>query len=186
MLIFPKENGYLFKLCDFGEATKQLVTALTVSMSLTAEFRTKEVKGTTPFLSPERFEDPKMPFTTQQDIFALGIIMHEILHPHLSYPWEEVFPETTTIHELIKEKIKEGERPPLNNPDITKVLSIETDGFLTTVMRQYISLMEECWSQDPNVRPSINKILDLVSHMNISLFGDNIFEGLESKGKKLY
>ena len=122
-----------------------------------------------------------MPFTRQQDIYALGMVMYEILHPHLSYPWENMI-TNQAMQEFIQQKVQCGERPILQNEVIAGIMRREDGGNLTIVAHQYMHLMHDCWDQDPSKRPNITNIIDLVSHLNISYFGENIFKGFEQKG----
>ena len=179
ILIFPKYDGYIFKLCDFGEATKDLDTAITIGYSHTEEVKVKNMKGTTPFISPERFENGSIAYTTQQDIYAVSMVMYELLHPQLCYPWENEF-VGALIHQSIKENVTTGKRPCVRDP--TTLNATEDSENVATILLQYISLMEECWKQDPEDRPNISRIRDLVSYFIVWLYEDDMLQGIEGSG----
>lgn len=81
--------------------------------------------------------------TTASDVFSFGVVMWEILTRGI--PWEG---KTTWA---IVGDVQSGHRPPI--PDT--IVEQDKDG---ESVREYISLMEACWSHHPEERPDFGSI----------------------------
>lgn len=100
------------------------------------------------------------------------MIMFELEHPTLHYPWETVFSSSATdvmtLNTLIMEAVKGGKRPKIEefcSPDLS-------------------NLMQTCWSQTPDDRPSAENLIDTFANLissaqvSYSLFVVNIYNCL--------
>ncbi|KYQ91841.1 WD40 repeat-containing protein [Tieghemostelium lacteum] len=110
-----------------------------------------EVKGRTVFnwrwLAPEIMLNKQ--YTEKVDIYSYGIILWEIITREL--PFEDVY-DQYKWNSILEEKIMAGLRPKI--PDECPLL-----------MRLLIA---DCWSGDPNKRPSFQTILDRLESMKSS------------------
>ncbi|KAK8845724.1 hypothetical protein M9Y10_020642 [Tritrichomonas musculus] len=95
---------------------------------------TLAIKGTPIYISPEIWKN--MEYTKASDVYSFGIIIYEIITN------EEPFKEFDVFE--IRSKVKKGFRPPFNCP----------------IPESYKNLIERCWSQDPEERPTFDQILN--------------------------
>jgi len=72
------------------------------------------------------------------------MIMFELLHPNLPYPWAEIYStgSSDTISALILGAVSIGDRPPVRK----------------YVTSSYIDTMKNCWEQNPANRPTATLI----------------------------
>lgn len=130
------------KLCDFGLTTKGLTTAIATNMSS---------GGTAAWSAPEILCQGQR-HTPQTDMYALGILMWELLT--CSEPYEGL-----TNHQIMGQ-LNSNQRPPISDPI--------PSGFPAS----YVSLMTRCWDSDPAKRPSATEVhkcvigLDPSTHPN--------------------
>lgn len=87
------------------------------------------------------------PFTMAADVFAFGVVMWEVLSCEL--PW------TSMGEWVIMNQVSSGERL-----QIPRAEEIPGEPPPHCVLSEYISLMEQCWSQDPSDRPRFEAIVD--------------------------
>ncbi|RIB23392.1 kinase-like domain-containing protein [Gigaspora rosea] len=93
-----------------------------------------EVYGILPFVAPEVLE--KKSYTTASDIYSFGIIM-----------WEVLYGESSTCYfeqDQVVDIIIRGTRPKVNEAN----------------SNCYIELMKKCWHQDPEIRPTADKLCE--------------------------
>jgi serine/threonine protein kinase len=90
--------------------------------------------ATTHYAAPEMFED--LDHTEKVDVFSFGLILYEIV------AGSAVFPKTLTPFEIIR-KHHSQERPSISNH---VGLALGT-------------LIQRCWSPDPDDRPSFNEMI---------------------------
>jgi len=92
--------------------------------------------GTIAWTAPELIIDFNIPYTTSADIYSYGMVLWELLHDG-AVPYGDLA-EIQTIR-----AIEKGDKPPLPE-DVDK---------------QYASIIIQCWSDDPNQRPSFEQII---------------------------
>jgi len=100
---------------------------------------TPSVVGTYGWIAPEAFSD--VPYTEKVDIFSLGIIFWEIAS--CQFPYEGI------NDHIISNSVLRGER--LGIPSICPI--------------EFKDLIEKCWSQNPDQRPSAADIYDIISRI---------------------
>lgn len=96
--------------------------------------------GTPAFMAPELFEG--RPYNGKVDVYAFGVLLNEMFT--LQKPWSHDEPD------IVKEAVLQGKRPDvtLSAPPGVK------------------DLVESCWAQDANARPSFTEIcrtLDMIA-----------------------
>ena len=100
--------------------------------------------GTTPFMAPELFA--KQPYDKRADVYSFGVFMAELgarAEPFAKTPlWD------------IPERVMRGERPAL--PPKSAPLS-------------YTHLLEDCWAQDREVRPTMARVARSLRDMHREL-----------------
>lgn len=92
-----------------------------------------QIIGTANYIPPEIWE--KYLYTSAGDIYAFSMIVYEIMT--LTVPFEKV------PFLLICQKVKEGERPAFKY-----------------YIDEYKDLIERCWSQNPEKRPTFSEIVE--------------------------
>ncbi|XP_057310804.1 mitogen-activated protein kinase kinase kinase 7-like [Hydractinia symbiolongicarpus] len=144
MLVDGTNEKIVVKLTDFNELSIFKDTCVTTTTSIG---NGKSLKGTTlAYVAPELVcgITTKTKYT---DIYAFGISMFEILGDK-EHPWEGVL----IPHEsLLKTAIEAGTRP-----DISCIHGLYADP------SKIVNLIQECWQFDPNVRPDIQKVVDVL------------------------
>lgn len=113
----------------------QLCTAM-ASANVAEE--TNGLKGTIPWMSPEMIRDQR--WSEKTDVYAFGIIMWEI--------FSGLIPYSDLEGARLLFAIVAGDRPPLS-----KVSNMPED---------LIQLMQKCWHNDPNERPSMTRVRDIL------------------------
>lgn len=99
----------------------------------------KEFNNSPVFCSPENFEEGEISLEKYQaaDVFGFSILMYLIICEKQPYP-------NTKNPFLICKRVKKGHRPSINK----------------SVPSCYQKLMERCWSQNPEDRPTFDQILN--------------------------
>ena len=128
------------RLADFG-----LLTIVSDSTDTTTTSSSKST-GTTRWMSPELLDPDKFGFknsrpTKESDCYALGMVVLEVL---TSQP---PFPRYTGL--VVMRKVIDGERP--GRPQGAGAAWFTDDLWGT---------LEQCWSPQPKVRPTVETILD--------------------------
>ncbi len=79
--------------------------------------------------------------------------MFELGHPTLDYPWQMVFSssatDTMTVNTMIMEAVKRGERPKIDD----------------TCSAQLSDLIQKCWSEGPDDRPSAKELVVTLTYL---------------------
>ena len=122
------------------------------------QFRPNKVRGGTPgFIAPEIFKGSGLNFKT--DIFALGMVMFEILSGLRPMPSDP---------ELALAFLKEN-RIPCTKEILRKAWELRIEEFLPEIKNAYFdafyTLMISCIDDDPNKRPPISAILIIVKNL---------------------
>ena len=124
-------DSYLHpKISDFG--LSKLTDFLSVSMNFQSQ---KGLKGTPIYMAPEIYANEE--YSTASDVYAFAFIVYEIM------TGQEPF-KNHSIMQIMNKVTKEGARPQIGDdlPDA------------------YRELIETCWAQEPNERPSFDTIVE--------------------------
>ncbi|RGB41516.1 kinase-like domain-containing protein, partial [Rhizophagus diaphanus] len=104
----------------------------------------KKIFGVLPYVAPEVLKGGK--YTQASDIYSLGMLMYFIA------TGKQPFYNRAHDHYLAI-SIYEGVRPEINEPEAPKC---------------YIDLMKKCWDSNPDNRPNINEIFEIMELLNDS------------------
>eukprot|EP00291_Cryptomonas_curvata_P019788 CAMPEP_0172156156 /NCGR_PEP_ID=MMETSP1050-20130122/3032_1 /TAXON_ID=233186 /ORGANISM="Cryptomonas curvata, Strain CCAP979/52" /LENGTH=484 /DNA_ID=CAMNT_0012825149 /DNA_START=314 /DNA_END=1764 /DNA_ORIENTATION=- len=122
------------KVADFG--LSKVLDALSVLPG------TKTITGTPQYMAPEVMKS--QPQGMRVDVYSLAIVMWELLSGQI--PWKGM--DIVQIIQQVTEKANEVKgRPPPGRPAINHL-------HYQSAPPGYIQLMQECWAQHPNDRPS--------------------------------
>ena len=94
----------------------------------------KECFGIISYMAPEIWQSKK--YTTASDIYSFSMIMWELMTGRKPF-WDRKNDTELMI------KIRDGLRPPI----------------VTNAPKDYVTLMQKCWSSDPEIRPTAPHIL---------------------------
>ncbi|RIB13050.1 kinase-like domain-containing protein [Gigaspora rosea] len=112
------------------------IADLGLSVQYLKEQKKGEVCGVLPYIAPEVLIGN--PHTTKSDIYALGIVMWEILYGMIVFCGKD--------HDIkLMREIFNGLRPFVNEE----------------APYCYVKLMEQCWDKDPEKRPSAEEIREI-------------------------
>jgi serine/threonine protein kinase len=104
-------------------------------------------------MSPEvMLNTVKQESSTKADVYSFGVIMYEMFFEEMPYG------SHSSMESMIglSTRVMNGERPVIPNQTFENVSSTE---------QQYLTLMQECWSEQPDDRPSFDHIFSVF--MNI-------------------
>lgn len=121
------------RICDFG-----LSRCFPESLTMTMNFSTKEALGTPIYMPPELLRDDEH-FGPGVDVYAFSILAYEIISNHSPYP------EDLTLFRLA-----------------TKVLNGERPIRLPTISEKMWKLLEVCWQEKADERPSFECIFSML------------------------
>lgn len=134
------------KIADFGLSKMTTDSSNSSSMNLQS---VNQMKGTPLYMAPEILAGD--PYSKEADVYAFSIIVYEIVTGKTPFKGLN-FPQLVM-------KVTEGERPELTDD----------------VPEYYKILIEECWAQSPQERPSFDLIVDVLKN-NDSFLSDLIDE----------
>jgi serine/threonine protein kinase len=109
--------------------------------------RSTDASGTAPYLPPEVLKGNAP--TKKADIFAFGLIVYELL------TGTSAFPKNMTAYEVVAWHNK-GIRPEIPND----------------VDRSIANVIEQCWSKEPELRPTIDEVLVAFQDLRFAFFPD--------------
>ncbi|XP_006151827.1 retinal guanylyl cyclase 1 [Tupaia chinensis] len=100
--------------------------------------------------APELLRDPALERrgTLPGDVFSLGIIMQEVVCRTLPYAMLELSPEE------VVQKVRSP--PPLCRPSVS----------MDQAPMECIQLMKQCWAEQPELRPSMDRTFELFKSIN--------------------
>eukprot|EP00050_Salpingoeca_kvevrii_P001594 m.173914 g.173914 ORF g.173914 m.173914 type:complete len:1165 (-) comp10412_c0_seq3:2412-5906(-) len=138
-------SDWTAKVADFGTARKLLMVDQTEANEMDAEEDLGDANplmttriGTTCWSAPEVLQ--QLDYGTPCDIYSLGIVM-----------WETAARSPPFVQErspwTISRKVIEGVRPPL-------------DGVPIYFSRAYVEVMQRCWAQEAEYRPTADELVD--------------------------
>ena len=107
-------------------------------------------RGTAIYMAPEAFSDN---YNIKADVYAFGILMYEVVTDQTPYP--DILNNKIKIHQIPK-LIKENMRPKFDFP----------------IKKSIKKLIESCWAQNPNDRPTFEQIFNKLAY-NFDDFVDN-------------
>ena len=124
-------DDYLYpKIADFG--LSKITDILSISMNIQSQ---NGLKGTPIYMAPEISTDEK--YSKSSDVYAFSFIVYELLT--LEVPFKNF-----SIQKIFKMIVSQGYRPKIKE-DIPIC---------------YKELIEKCWSQNPDERPTFEQIID--------------------------
>ncbi|RIB09778.1 kinase-like domain-containing protein, partial [Gigaspora rosea] len=116
------------------------IVDLGLSMSSNEKKEGEEICGILPYIDPQVLLGQN--YSQTADIYSFGIIMWEVLYGiTISY----IVNKSKNEADLQLRICCDGLRPPINK-EATSC---------------YVDLMEECWSKDPKIRPSAEKLCEI-------------------------
>ena len=129
-------DDYLFpKVSDFGLST---ISSSESTQSMIFDHGSNFVCGTPIYMSPEIIKEHK--YTKAGDVYSFSLIVYEIMT--MTAPFNELH----SFIEIIKKVVFDKERPKIDQ----------------NVPSSYRNLIEKCWQEDPNKRPSFDEIVNLL------------------------
>ena len=134
------EDGLLVKLGDFGTALFDFAQ-FSVSVMPAATNTDNSVMCTAAYTAPELLERGAKP-SFESDVYSLAMVMIEFSLPSRSTPWEGEVANSSIIYDFVRR----GERPSVSVEDLS--------GLKSEMASQWISLLRECWDQNPTKRPT--------------------------------
>lgn len=96
--------------------------------------------------------------TLASDIYSFAMIIYELFHQELPYPWACLFStgNSDVISAQIISALKDGKRPLItcneDSPDV----------------RALFALMKKCWDQNPEKRPSAHLLIEELEVVRVS------------------
>ncbi|XP_055899976.1 atrial natriuretic peptide receptor 1-like [Biomphalaria glabrata] len=101
------------------------------------------------WVAPENIRQLKcMGGSKKGDVYSFGIIMDEVMTRSVPYDSHRAFLEVNEIIQKVCSNMTPPFRPELLDFDASE---------------DYISLMEKCWAQDPEVRPTFENIVKIIN-----------------------
>jgi hypothetical protein len=132
------------KVADFG-LSKLLGTVSIVP-------GTKTISGTPQYMAPEVMHCK--PQGLRVDIYSVGIVMWEVMAGVI--PWKDM--DYVQIIQRVTHQANDSTRPPPGRPPVDNM-------FRAVAPSGFISLMEECWAQDPKWRPSADQCVEYLEEI---------------------
>lgn len=118
--------------------------------------------GTPAYMAPEAFDSEH--YSNKVDVFSYAIILYELLTS--KKPWGD--DPKLTLYTLAL-KIKEGKRPNIVRNEIPE---------------KYQELIEKCWDNNPEVRPSFIEIVNDMMENKNEYFDSSLIDELEEYMQK--
>ncbi|KAM5156655.1 receptor-interacting serine/threonine-protein kinase 1 isoform 2-T2 [Mantella aurantiaca] len=136
------DDDFHIKIADLGVAAFQKWSTLTkeeTSRQRSRSGKTSSCKaGTLSYMAPEHLKDINEKATAKSDVYSFGIVIWVIIHN--TEPYEHGINDSQ-----LSLCVKDGQRPKVSE-DIPPGLN------------EAAKLMQECWQDDPNKRPSFEDI----------------------------
>ncbi|KAG8450154.1 hypothetical protein GDO86_002690 [Hymenochirus boettgeri] len=129
------------KISDFGLAKWN-------GLSNSHEFSLDGICGTIAYLPPERFKEKNRSFDTKHDVYSFAVVIWGILTQRKPFADEK-----NILHIMVK--VGSGLRPDLSL--IPRLRPQQCNGI--------IQLMQECWHDKPDKRPSFQDITSETEHL---------------------
>jgi len=137
------DQGGHARLADFGLLT---IVSDPTNLTTSSSSKTGTLRWTSPeILDPERFGFKKRRSTRESDCYALGMVVLEVLTGKIPFP--------LYANMDVMRKVLDGERP--GRPQGAEAVWF-TDNLW--------GMLERCWSPQPNVRPTVEAVLECFKH----------------------
>jgi len=96
------------------------------------------------------------------DVYSFGIIMWETLNEN--EPYHDIQDKQMVVDKIAKDP---NFRPTIPNVEAVKEIhsTQEERRYIDTIFARYVSLMKECWSQNPSTRPTFDQVVDRLHGM---------------------
>ena len=159
--VFIGDNGqdsYLVKLGDFGTALFNFAQ-FSVSVMPSAS-NADSVMCTAVYTAPELLERASRP-SYASDIYSFAMVMTDFSLPNRSTPWEGEVANSSIIYNFVRR----GERPTVTLEDLSGVESENAT--------KWMSLLQECWQQDPSKRPTSVEVDLKITSLQQQELGEN-------------
>lgn len=145
------------KITDFG---------MSKSMEFGHSYSQSQYGGTIPYQAPEILRNT--PYDRKIDVYAYGILMYEIIHDSFAFP--ELENGKLSAFDFRNKVINESYRPKFDFP----------------VNPSLQQLIEQCWQDDPNKRPTFDEIYQKLSSFNIEDSNEYLLDDVDIEELKLY
>lgn len=132
------------KVADFG-LSKLLGTVSIVP-------GTKTISGTPQYMAPEVMHCK--PQGLRVDMYSVGIVMWEVMTGVI--PWKDM--DYVQIIQRVTHQANDTSRPPPGRPPMDNM-------YRAVAPSGYITLLEECWAQDPKWRPSADQCVEYLEEI---------------------
>lgn len=145
------DENYYPRVCDFGlSRCFSQVLSNSVQLSMTGKI------GTPIYMAPELMLEDEGHFTPSVDVYSFSIIAYEVVSG--------------------KEPFSEGGRPSKLMELVRKVTAGTRPEFPEGVTDKMMKLITDCWSQNPEERPSFEEIFKTLSSSPSDYFDEDVDE----------
>jgi hypothetical protein len=103
------------------------------------------------------------------DIFALGLILYQLLAGRAQHPWEG---EISTI-DAVREAVRHGKRPSWGAVEKRQQqgpqMQEKEAGVISQLLGDLRGVVDACWQGEPGKRPSAREVLSLLEGLQRKL-----------------
>ena len=124
----------------FKNKDSLLITDLGLCRPVNENLQSNNIYGVMPYVAPEVLKGKS--YTKEADVYSFGMVMYFVATR------KQPFNNCAHNQDLALKICDLGVRPEINE---------------TEVPRCYIDLMDKCWDSDPNNRPNIAEVKDLIN-----------------------
>ena len=123
----------------FKSENSLLITDLGLCRPVNENLRSNNIYGVMPYVAPEVLKGKT--YTKEADVYSFGMVMYFVA--------TRKQPFNNSAHDqVLALRICNGDRPEISDSEAPKC---------------YIDLMKKCWDSDPNNRPNIAEVKDLIN-----------------------
>ncbi|KAF0506297.1 kinase-like protein [Gigaspora margarita] len=128
----------------FVENKNAFIANPTVSSVTKKESSVNTMRNMIPYLDPRSFKNPQYRPDFKSNIYSLGVIMWQI------FSCKEPLSNYSNLMSFVCDVLSNKREEPIGDaPD------------------EYISLYKDCWSSDPDKRPSIQQVVSRLMHISV-------------------